>query len=291
MPRVVFCLLFFFICVCGQAPQPQRSYAQSYLISSNTSFYYKLYWQPEGDGVNMRFAIVCTLGGWCGVGWSSTGEMVGSDAIIGSIGSQGLVVRDFILNAQETPSNCPSAVCPDDHPNITGCQNNAMNISGFNVANYMVLEFIRPLKASDPCDKDIPQMGTLIFSIGPGEVPTTMEQHYFRGNISFNWYPQIDAAVNTTTSGQMSSSFVKNPNFLFVAIFIPVIIVAFSGLLIGVEAYRRQRMKHGDKINSEVGKDKSDTDSQLATVQTQEAPTSSGKKDDFSESDKSSSVF
>jgi len=47
-----------------------------------------LYWQPVYNGdTKIAFAMACQCSGWFSVGWSPTGNMLNSDAVIGSINS------------------------------------------------------------------------------------------------------------------------------------------------------------------------------------------------------------
>lgn len=63
---------------------------------------------------------------------------------------------DFQIRGRLTPSfqACAlrAAVCPDDN---LGCNNDVELISAASVGRYSVLEFRRPLAASDQCDSAI----------------------------------------------------------------------------------------------------------------------------------------
>jgi len=133
-------------------------------------------------------AIVCTTvsGGYCGIGWSDVGSMVGSDAVIGSV-SPTPAIEDYILHQQTPPiaGSCPNAVCPESLPVFAGnCSNNVQNVSGSAINGYIVLEFSRPINASDSCDKDVKD-GAIIWSAGSGAVPVGIIQHSFRDFIAY----------------------------------------------------------------------------------------------------------
>jgi len=77
-----------------------------------------------------------------------------SDIAMGYINGTGQPnILDFAITGRNVPSLCPSqAVCPDTNDFISGCADNIKIISGKQMSNFSILEYSRPLVASDNCD-------------------------------------------------------------------------------------------------------------------------------------------
>jgi len=204
-------------------PSPTRNYDFSQVMTNDGTNYYKIFWKIIPPNIN--FGIVCNppSGGWCGFGWSSAGLMVTppSDAVIGSINGGVVTILDFILNQKVAPTvmgSCPNAVCPETL-NVFNppCFNNVFNTTGSTSGAYVVLEFTRPLNASDSCDTSIVDGHYAIWSMGTGAVPTSMAQHLFRDSTflngvgTFTWFRNLTQQTSQgTTITSMSSSVVPS---------------------------------------------------------------------------------
>mmetsp|Transcript_2539 Transcript_2539/g.3366 ORF Transcript_2539/g.3366 Transcript_2539/m.3366 type:complete len:295 (-) Transcript_2539:76-960(-) len=169
-------------------------------------WYYMLYYSVRGS--NISFGVVCGVqsqNDWCGIGISPVGEMVGSDAVVGSYNTSTTLpqIFDMYLDGNIEPSSsgnglngCGGAVCPDSvYSNIPACTDNLSGKSanytaapGQTPPGYLSFTFTRPLAATDSkCDLAIP-VGSdtnIIFSIGTiysnltYPFPFNMQKHYY----------------------------------------------------------------------------------------------------------------
>jgi hypothetical protein len=204
-------LLFLFVSVYGQ-PLPVRTYEyDAILFPQQQGKFFQLYWTINEQTSTFQGAIVCqqVSPGWCGIGWSEFGSMIGSDAVLGSIEDDNVTatIMDFDLRAQTPPGNgtCPNAVCADSAP----CADDVSNTSGRREGEYMVLEFDRPIAASDACDKPVPINVTdqfVIYGWGAGLVPIGVLRHSDRGFAQFDWQPPYDTTGALTTGGLTTSA-------------------------------------------------------------------------------------
>jgi len=142
---------------------------------------------------------------------------------VGSVLSNGTVsIEDFILNATIPSSNgtCPMGVCPESTL-AEPCVNNVYNTTGQYVNGWTVLEFKRPINASDACDRDVAD-GAIIWAIGPGTAPYGLQMHSFRDNTNittgtpFVWFRPLATTsppvVGTTVAGQSTAPGSTNAN-------------------------------------------------------------------------------
>jgi len=186
-------------------------YDRSLFLDTANSKYFRFYWTIDELNGILHAAMVCqqTDPGWCGVGWSLLGSMIGSDAVIGSVfPGNSVIIQDYFLAQQTPPGNgtCPNGVCPDTTNNGT-CINDVYNTTGRRVGQYMVLEFSRPVSTSDPvtCDLDIPISDNtqyILCAFGTGYAPNDINRHTDRlANASFDWQPPYTTTSFLTTAG------------------------------------------------------------------------------------------
>jgi len=168
--------------------------------------FFRIHWKFIGSLVNI--AIVCNnINGFCAIGWSPPigGPMIGSDAVVGSAFTT-VNIDDYILNQQVPPANgtCPNAVCPETLAVFgKNCSNNVNNTVGSIVNGFTILEFTRPINASDVCDRNV-EDGGIVWSMGLGAVPLGIQQHYFRNYGPFVWIRNYTAT--TAPSSIMTSA-------------------------------------------------------------------------------------
>jgi len=202
----------------GQPPNTVRSYQNNnILLNGNNTNYFEIRWTVNETQNIISLAVICTPGPsfntWCGIGFSAGAAMIGSDAIIGSVDQDGTtaLVFDFFLRDKQTPSTglCPNAVCSDLQQNGTfDCNNDVTNAIGSRSGSYMVLEFQRPLNATDVCDSTIQyatQTQALIWAWGNGLAPLNMAQHVYRDvRPNFNWVLGVSTtgSVPAVTTGE-----------------------------------------------------------------------------------------
>jgi len=201
----------------------------------NVTGYYHLYWSVVYPDV--QIGIVCERlpdmnMSWCGFGVSTTGGMVGSDGVIAFVDiHNNSDAHDYFLAGQYVPVSypCYSKVCPDEVYSKASCENNVVWLNGYWVPDptnsslaYNVVEFTRPLNASDDCDNPIPanEPFKIVYSIGPetnvsGLVwPYNINHHMYRGPAP---YPDAAAVMatfyepgfttgTTATTGAVSST-------------------------------------------------------------------------------------
>jgi len=212
---LVFSIGFIFLIslsgIFSQAPSPSRYYVYRNVIQNMSTHYLELQWNINLQANSLEAAVICRIIGstveYCAIGFSATGSMIGSDAVIGSLGS----VNDFQLNQQRRPetgnTNCPSAVCVDSV--LSGCTDNVFNKTTSSTNGYLIVEFARPLNASDSCDRSITYQGVqdhLIWSMGMGSAPSGIQQHAQRGDAGqFNWMPPF-VTTSPVTSSPITSS-------------------------------------------------------------------------------------
>jgi len=137
--------------------------------SNRVASYYVLYYTVAGSSIHL--GIVADTGyptGWAAFGISTdTGAMVGSDAVIGWNDAQGVALaEDFTLKNTFPPNTPCVGVCPDSSQ--SGCSNQVTAVSGRRDGNYLVVEYTRPLAASDTCDNAIvlDQPTNVVYSVG-----------------------------------------------------------------------------------------------------------------------------
>jgi len=117
---------------------------------------------------------------YCAIGINTAYAMYpGADSIIGSLGidNQTPQVYDFVLNNNVEPANasCPNSVCQDSNPAMGTCRDNVMNAKASRNGEYLLVEFDRPLLASDSCDKNVTldeQSDYFLWAMGFGIAPS-----------------------------------------------------------------------------------------------------------------------
>jgi len=218
MKRLLLSLALLVVCAIAQPPT-LSGYDGSMLLYpeslENVTGYYHLYWSVIYPDV--QIGIVCERlpnmnMSWCGFGVSTTGGMVGSDGVIAFVDMYNNTgAHDYFLAGQYVPVAypCYSKVCPDEAYSKSSCENNVVSLSGYWVPDpsddslaYNVVEFTRPLNASDDCDNPIPanEPFKIVYSIGPetnlsGLVwPYNINHHMYRGPAP---YPDAAAVMAT----------------------------------------------------------------------------------------------
>jgi len=172
--------------------------------------FFKLYWSYNASANQIDMAISCQVSdpGYCGIGLSQNGSMIygnGTDAIIVSPDGNGSYALDFFMTAQYEPGNgsCPLGVCADT--DTVGCSNNVFNVSGQRVGSYILVQFSRPISASDACDSAIDVTGmsnyTLIWAWGNGTLPASILTHLItdRGTYAGPRFPWNLGSTSGTT--------------------------------------------------------------------------------------------
>lgn len=120
--------------------------------------FFALYFNVRDSEVDL--GIVCyapNAGSWCAFGHNTqVRTMIGADVVIGYVDENGVpYAEDFKLFDKLPPSKpCRNAVCPDRTQ--VGCKNNAVLRTGSRVDDYLVIEYTRPINASDACDLTLP---------------------------------------------------------------------------------------------------------------------------------------
>jgi len=167
-------------------------------------------------------AISCLVNdpGYCAIGFSVNGSMIygnGTDAIVVSPDTNGSSeALDFFMTAQLEPGNgsCPLGVCPDS--DTLNCVNNVFNVTGNRLGMYIVVQFSRPIMASDTCDRTIDVNGitndSLIWAWGNGTLPASILTHSIlnRGAYSgaggprFPW--NFGSTGSATTTGSLTTA-------------------------------------------------------------------------------------
>lgn len=102
---------------------------------------------------------------------------------------------------------CPNAVCSEQMPEVVECDNNVNTVGGFRQGEHIVLEFTRPLAASDSCDRAVNEDDWILIAWGPGFVPMEIQEHASRFIISsdqIEWYR--NDTVTTPSSSESSTS-------------------------------------------------------------------------------------
>jgi len=83
-------------------------------------------------------------------------------------------------------------------------------VTGQSVNGWTVLEFSRPINASDSCDREVVD-GPIIWATGPG-VPAALEMHTYAGNTNttdFVWFrtlPTLPTSVSNPGSTNLVSA-------------------------------------------------------------------------------------
>jgi len=165
---------------------------------------------------------------WVALGFSNTGNMTKTDAAIAWVdpASGNVSIADFWIQGKKVPSDqiCQStggAVCPDS---LVNCTNNVALISGSRNGGFLVIEYSRPLAASDACDIAInPGFAmNITFSMGPVNqtlsFPYNLMKHSVRTDISqgphlmtFN-LGNSGSSSNVGTSGSSNQSNGTSPS-------------------------------------------------------------------------------
>jgi len=186
------------------------------ITTDNETNYFAIYYSVRFPDI--FFGVVCDSGlGWCGLGASYSGIMVGqnqsipfqSDVMIGAVTSGGVLqIGDFVIRGRNSPSLCSSfpGVCLDTG---SGCTNNVVAINGSIASNfYTVIEYKRPLAASDSCDVPIiPNADNFfIYAIGDSvgaSFPNNVQAHSIHGPSNFIIHIQapISTTMGVTTQG------------------------------------------------------------------------------------------
>jgi len=181
------------------APQPQ---------------YFHMYYTLTPPTLFMGI-VAYSLDGWLGFGWSPSGIMqtpnMPSDAVLAYVDTIGnTFVSDFTLigRSAPTPTSCAGptpGVCPDI--SIAGCADNIVVKSISRQSNYLILQFSRPMTASDKCDVAIVPGGAnqnAIFALGPTITsmpwPYSVQFHTYHtnGTTPINWMVTGGTTASTT---------------------------------------------------------------------------------------------
>jgi len=160
--------------------------------------------------------------GWAGFGFSTTDLMIPGDAAIGMM--DGVIPRlgDFYLSGRVASLNsvfCANgiaAVCYDPLEKPQGalnCSDNLSNTSVSRVGTFLVLQYARPIAASDFCDQAVNLTGpsNIIYAVGPTTTtfgwPFNLQYHAVRANTTFTFLatPPTSAATSMTTMTTMTS--------------------------------------------------------------------------------------
>lgn len=83
---------------------------------------------------------------------------------------------------------------------VVDCTNNAANVTGFRDGEYIVLEFTRPLIASDTCDRPVSNTLYVLVAWGNGHVPNTIQEHLSRFICSpgvIDWFAELPPTSST----------------------------------------------------------------------------------------------
>jgi len=180
--------------------------------------YFTFYYTILGPNINIGMVCLTVTDGWCGFGWSPSGQMQTtpqpSDAVVCTTNPQNgqVQISDFDLIGRSAPdpvqcnTSTTNYVCPDfSRP---GCTDNTFAVGGSRVGNYLTCTFSRPIAASDTCDVAItpgtPQY--IIFSIGPttgsGVFPYNIQFHTSHTNVT----QQYNFIASTVTSSAVPAT-------------------------------------------------------------------------------------
>jgi len=195
-----------------QPPSPTRQYMFQYTLAQDSNKEFFLYWSIDVESNNADYGLVCrgvggTIMDWCAIGFSYIGNMVGSDAVIGSVSSDpdNQLIFDYQMNAQVPPNqaSCPNGVCLDSSPTMPeGCRTSVRNLTSSQVGEYLILEFTKDVTNDDPCDHNVTVDSldtSILWAMGYGKTPFSCNQHiYYNAVYNFNWYPALTTQVFTT---------------------------------------------------------------------------------------------
>lgn len=162
--------------------------------------------------------------GWASFGVDNSNLMIPSDVVIGcAYLTQNL--SDFNLRGKTAPSNnvfCINgipAVCIDTDVGTGGvagvCQDNVLNKTITRAGTFLILQYARPINASDSCDQPMtPGVTTsIVFAVGPINTqfawPYNIAYHLVRGSINYTFVDQMQvstaSSVGTTSSAQTTN--------------------------------------------------------------------------------------
>jgi len=237
------CIVFNFLGTEGANPPTLSYYQNTYKVKNITdadiltTTYYQIYYNYTATDIHVGIVVDCGAT-TCWAGWGISvreGLMVGSDAALGWVHPNGSVfIDDFTLQGQLPPDTpCVSGnICPDQLFS-SSCQNNVVVRSGSREGTYIILEFSRPLVASDSCDNPIdpiiPQF--VIVSAGTIDVPDFelygftfpffILQHTWRGSEHITLSsPPTTGNVPTSEANQSFRT-----SLLFIATFFVIILI------------------------------------------------------------------
>jgi hypothetical protein len=226
------------------------------------------------DRINLTFTGRTT--GWVGLGFPSTpGFMLGSDAIIGWVTSNGTVtVGDYYIT-QRVPA-CPG-VCPD---NQQRGQNNIESFTGFEADGHTTLSVIRKLVTNDTkFDKPISltEDTNIVFAVGFSDTLAYHGPNRAAATINFGSGKAQAASVNTGSktdrrwhgSLMFVAFFVLFPIGIFIAAYLkPIgvwwfrlhvliqiiaILVAYAGFITIVQWTSKQQLEHFRATHQRLG--------------------------------------
>eukprot|EP01118_Nematostelium_gracile_P005939 TRINITY_DN1894_c0_g1_i1.p1 TRINITY_DN1894_c0_g1~~TRINITY_DN1894_c0_g1_i1.p1 ORF type:complete len:538 (-),score=106.51 TRINITY_DN1894_c0_g1_i1:86-1666(-) len=213
--RTFFLLLL--IALCSAQPAPRKVYEKHVDLTAYTSAnsYYHFYYN-----ITQTHILACVIAdvqdyaGYAAIGFSDSGSMLNSDAVLGYVESNFTAfVNDFYLDGKLAPTarfcalGYPST-CPDTGKNLN-CADNLINTFASRSAQYLLIEFERPLIASDACDIAIPldRPVTVVFSAGPtvfrNQWPYKAQYHSTFGayNMTFRYIPPAPVTTGVPTTG------------------------------------------------------------------------------------------
>jgi len=188
-----------------------------------STLFYGLYYSIRLNSIDI--GVVCDVStespiGWCGFGISLSGMMFGangeiSDAVIGYVDDNGVFsIGDFVIKGRNPPFSCQftPSVCLDTFGG-SNCTNNVVSRSGRRQGNYLIMEFTRPLAASDSCDVAINfSSNFIIYVIGnaadTGTFPDTIISHDQRAfaNTALTFIPPATTGSGGVTTGAVVTS-------------------------------------------------------------------------------------
>ncbi|EDV25400.1 uncharacterized protein TRIADDRAFT_55459 [Trichoplax adhaerens] len=159
---------------------------EQYHVSMDEDSNYRMHWSFNNQDKIMQFTVEVKTTGWIGFGISPyTGQMPGSDVVIGWVDSNGKAyLQDRFANGRTLPALDDN----QDYKLISGIEKNGMT----------TLKFSRKFNTEDP--KDLPLEGgttRLIWAYNNNDPPsqTNIPMHHKMGSRSvnlFNAMPEID---------------------------------------------------------------------------------------------------
>jgi len=160
--------------------------------------------------------------GWAGFGFSTTDLMIPGDAAVGMMDVVTPRLGDFYLSGRQASlsnvfcANGIGAVCYDPMEKAVGgltCADNLSNTSVSRVGTFLVLQYTRPIAASDFCDLAVNLTGpsNIIYAVGPTTTtylwPFNLQYHAVRANTTFTFIatPPTSAATSVATTMTMTT--------------------------------------------------------------------------------------